>query len=455
MIRIHNTDAIRWAKDYDGPLFHALLTDAPYHLTTITKRFGKKDSKPAKPGKDGAFGRLSKGFMGNTWDGGDIAFQPETWAAFQKVLYPGAFGMAFAGSRGWHRMAVAIEDAGFIVHPTIFLWAYSSGFPKATNPSELLKPNRGIVQAWKGKCLSNWAMENMAYQTRLEWYRKEKAFEGYRYGLQAMKPAVEPIIVFQKPYDRKPLDNITQTGAGALNIDGSRIGTEAITINRWKDSMHPFGDGAGNEFAAVESQGRWPANFLLDAEAAARLNQQTGGLTSGEPSGVRHALNSFSNLGRIPLTSYGDSGGAARFFFNVQQDLDQADPVYYCGKASPTEREAGLEEQAETTISDGRAKSIDNPYQRGETIKHNPHPTVKPLDLCRHLASLLLPPVEYAPRRIFVPFSGVGSECIGAHLAGWEEVDGVEFDTENRYVEVAQARIKYWTSKPVQLDLEL
>src|SRR3990172_7316084 len=128
--------------------------------------------------------------MGQSWDGGDVAFQPETWAAFMKVLYPGAFGMAFAASRNWHRLAVAIEDAGFIIHPTIFCWVQGQGFPKATR------------------------------------VKGQDAFEGHRYGLQALKPAVEPIIVFQKPYEGKPIDNITQTGAGTLNIDAARIGIE-------------------------------------------------------------------------------------------------------------------------------------------------------------------------------------------------------------------------------------
>ena len=112
--------------------FHALFCDPPYHLTSITKRFGKEGSVPAQYGKDGAFSRASKGFMGKQWDGGDIAFDPRTWHHLGHFLYPGAFGMCFASARGWHRLACAIEDAGFIIHPSIFLWVYGSGFPKAT-----------------------------------------------------------------------------------------------------------------------------------------------------------------------------------------------------------------------------------------------------------------------------------------------------------------------------------
>lgn len=89
-----------WARHYTGEKFHALLSDPPYHLTPIVDRFGKAGAAPAQFGTDGAFARMSRGFMGKTWDGGDIAFRPDTWAALATHLHPGAFGMAFASSRG-------------------------------------------------------------------------------------------------------------------------------------------------------------------------------------------------------------------------------------------------------------------------------------------------------------------------------------------------------------------
>lgn len=411
--KIYNEDAVKWAKEYSKGKFHALFCDAPYHLTSIVKRFGKtKESDNTQTSekvrnRSDSYGRLiGTGFMGNTWDGGDLAFRPETWEAFGNVLYPGAFGMAFSASRNWHRMAVAIEDAGFILHPTIFLWAYGQGFPKATNISKQVQKttqNPADIETWKG----------------------------HRYGLQALKPAVEPIIVFQKPYEGKPLDNILESGAGTLNIDGGRISLskdDEYVINEFEDGMKPFGNGAGHKFKSkkisvpqsdpskrsgivgtdlgisnasieqfqqsqresierLESMGRWPSNLLLEEAAATSLDAQ--------------------------------SGEAYRFFYNVQSQLDENDPVYYCGKVSPKERNAGLEER-------------------------NNHPTLKPIDLCKYLATLLLPPIEYAPRRIFIPFSGVGSEMIGAGLAGWEHVVGVEFDTENDYVGTAEKRLEHW-----------
>ena len=95
-----------------------------------------------------------------------------------------------------------------------------------------------------------------------------------------------------------------------------------------------------------------------------------------------------------------------------------------------------------TTVDDGRQTPIDNPYLRGETQRRNTHPTVKPIDLCRYLATLLLPPAAYGPRRLLVPFSGSGSEMIGAGLAGWEHVQGIELEAE--HVAIAAARLAWW-----------
>ena len=114
-----------------GVQVDSIVTDPPYHLTSIVERFGKEGSAPAKD-KDGAFQRQSVGFMGKEWDGGDIAFRKETWELFMKVLKPGGHLLAFSGSRTYHRMAVAIEDAGFDIRDQI-MWLYGSGFPKSLN----------------------------------------------------------------------------------------------------------------------------------------------------------------------------------------------------------------------------------------------------------------------------------------------------------------------------------
>lgn len=499
MISIQQSDAVKWANEYDGPLFHALLCDPPYHLTTIVKRFGKEGSAPAKFGTDGVFARSSKGFMGKVWDGGDIAFQPETWYAFMRVLHPGAFGMAFASSRGWHRLAVAIEDAGFIIHPTIFGWLYGSGFPKATRIDTQIDRQAGkfderkVVGKYQPPNGQEWNLEQ-ADNPEVEHAKPTftssgvrtldiiepatdlaKVWASHRYGLQALKPALEPIIVFQKPYEGRPVNCMVETGAGALNIDGGRIRVnvenepdigDAYYLKRGLE--YPNQGKSSSKIMGVDServgitmsQGRWPSNFILEDEEVARaLDEQSGdlGKSSGGKSGHTGAYGGGyrEEYYGDDKPGFGDNGGASRFFFNVQERIDESDPVYYCSKASKAERDEGLEECENKSPSfgnqkgDGLGRGIS--HTRQDWPRKNNHPTVKPIALAKYLSALLLPPEMYAPRRIFVPFAGVASECIGAHQAMWEEIVGIE--REKEYCDIAEARVDYWTSKPIQKEM--
>lgn len=492
-------DILTWAAQYDGEPFHALLCDPPYHLTEMTRRFGGANATPAQYGSDGAFQRASKGFMGKTWDGGDVAFRPETWAALAQHLYPGAFGMAFASSRGWHRLAVAIEDAGLIIHPTIFCWAYGSGFPKATRIDTQIDRRAGAQRRVVGrrKHAPKFAAAELGYREKDNGYNAKDrksfnetapateqaaAWQGHRYGLQALKPAVEPIIVFQRPYDCAPVESITATGAGALNIDAGRIGR--ATDDRFEYGVD--GDERGNANSVYSALGaarnephqggRWPANLALVHHPACngvchpdcavrRLGEQSGERSS-RPGNTPSGAHQIYNGGWIPRSPRDyvdpdDSGTAARFFRQISwmaDRLEAADQLGYFAKASCAEREAGLDplqialvrqlygddlpDFDETTVDDGRETPIDNAYLRGETTRRNTHPTIKPIALTRWLASLLLPPSDYAPRRLLVPFAGTGSEIIGALLAGWEAPYGVELDAQ--HVAIGQARLRYW-----------
>ena len=630
-MKIERDDVIEWAAEYTGPKFHALLCDPPYEL----------------------------GFMGKDWDRSGIAFKPETWVALAEHLLPGAFGMAFASSRGWHRLAVAIEDAGLIIHPSIFGWVAGSGFPKATRivynrnhakgnlredarttgttgsnvpqreddgmpnmrerdvqdsgtasesekeRSRVLQPimqgqsepplvgllrqregeaepkeraslgtessmeGRRDVQAQQrqlhrtevrslssrvcgdgesgrvrdgasacdgndvGACAETIgsstpcrsqheeqrsnepdALRDECAAQDIRRARSEKIWSGHRYGRQSLKPALEPIIVFQKPYKGKPVDSIVETGAGALNIDGARIaGDVPQTVHgvssrqgevygKYRDEPEP---------SIVHPQGRWPANFYVEhhpdcvykgtkrVSGGNARKDKSGGCKFflggdkrsetpwgnsdgketvadwdcveecpvrrlGEQSGAERALHpaatgtGFPKSGMFSIgdqdpIKHNDKGTAARFFFNVNRQLDEADPVLYQAKATRKERDAGLGDFAETEggikNASGRGYSERDPYAKIKV--RNPHPTVKPIDLTRWLATLLLPPTEYAPRRILIPFSGSGSEMIGAHLAGWEQIVGIEMAQE--YCEIAEARLKYWTTQPKQLTL--
>ena len=142
---IVNADCLEHLKTIEDNHFDSVVTDPPYHLTSIAKRF--TNSTEAKYGKDGSFQRLSKGFVGHEWDGGDIAFTTDLWKEVYRTIKPGAVLLAFAATRNYHRMATAIEDSGFEIFDMIN-WIYGSGFPKRKN---LLKPaHEPIVMARKG-----------------------------------------------------------------------------------------------------------------------------------------------------------------------------------------------------------------------------------------------------------------------------------------------------------------
>jgi hypothetical protein len=615
-----HSDVLEWAKNYTGKPFHSILCDPPYHLTTITDRFSKPGSKPAQFGKDGAFGRVSRGFMSSDWDGGSVAFEPETWATIAQHLLPGGFMMAFAGSRGYHRMTCAIEDAGFIIHSALG-YAFGSGFPKATRVSGQVdsaagkipikigtKPQTGAKFALTQALIDNGGFNDPDrddYDVTAPATDLAQAWSGHRYGLQAIKPAFEFICVAQKPYEqvscesirdvtgwdhwctvteltrntdkeiarwntlqakwgielpatgsvyqiaRKALHDGVQSdiqywcddvllhtvnvkpfrawatdnsvacmlvtrGAGALNIDHSRIGNDTWTrIDRTPSSG--LGNNAFVSATTYEkridqertSTGRWPANLILqhdplcqrigvrqirgsrlDHDCSTNSPQLSGlgtihkvghtddqgfeqvdewqcaescavyrlGLQSGEQKdGVavnRNRNGKKSNhvysggwVCENDDVGYGDTGTAARYFFNsdfMYERLEDADPVIYHAKASTAERDAGLDELPTITVDDGRAKPIDNPHLRGETGRKNPHPTVKAVSLTKHLASLLLPPDMYAgERRLLVPFCGVASEMIGALLAGWDHVTGIEL--EEKHIKVGNIRLAKWT----------
>jgi len=163
----------------NGTQVDSIVTDPPYHLQSIVDRFGKEDSAPAQHGTDGAFARASKGFMGQEWDGGDVAFRKETWELVLKLLKPGGHLLAFSASRNYHRLAVAIEGAGFEIRDQL-MWLYGSGFPKSHN----------LGDGWG----------------------------------TALKPAHEPIVMGRKCIEGTNKNNREKYGTGGINIDGCRVG---------------------------------------------------------------------------------------------------------------------------------------------------------------------------------------------------------------------------------------
>ena len=269
--------------------FDSVVCDPPYHLTSVVKRFGAENAAPAQFGTDGAYARASKGFMGKTWDGGDVAFRVEVWAEVWRVLKPGGYVLAFSGTRTYHRMAVAIEDAGFEIRDQI-QWLYGSGFPKSHN----------LGDEWEG------------------------------YGT-ALKPANEPICVARKPLEGTVAQNVLKWGVGAMNIDGCRVSGEPWKAHRATGlaSVKFFTEGDAPEIdKESHALGRWPANILHDGsdEVLAGFPDSAGQLAPvGPQHGPRLSVNTYGDYGpREDFQPRNDSGSAARFF--------------YTAKASRTER---------------------------------------------------------------------------------------------------------------------
>ena len=287
-------------------------------------------------------------FMGKGWDHGVPGV--DFWVEALRVLKPGGHLIAFGGTRTYHRLAVAIEDAGFEVRDCL-MWLYGSGFPKSHN----------LHGEWHG-----WGT--------------------------ALKPAYEPAILARKPLRGTVADNVAQWGVGGLNIDGCRVGDES--------TLRPNSN-AGGVFVGKGSQGqingsasgRWPANVILDEDAAAALDAQS-------------------------------DTGASRFF--------------YTAKASRSEREAGLDGVEQMQAPNGN-KWTDQDYRTGKTIaRANHHPTVKPIDLMRYMIRLV------APRGAVVldPFMGSGSTGCAAMVEGMQFI-GIDITPE--YVDIARRRIAWWS----------
>jgi hypothetical protein len=232
----------------------SIVTDPPYHLASIVKRFGKANSAPCQFGTDGAYARASSGFMGKEWDGGDIAFRPDTWAKAMRVLKPGGYLLAFGASRNFHRMAVAIEDAGFEIRDTV-LWLYKTGFPKSHNIEKAINKIDGVkFDVEKASGVGFMGPEGPGGYNVTKHHLKQngdsspRAAEWKGFGT-SLKPAYEPVIMARKTLSEKSVaENVLLHGTGGINIDGCRI------------NIDPF-----SPIAPVGSENeRFPSNIIHD-----------------------------------------------------------------------------------------------------------------------------------------------------------------------------------------------
>ena len=412
----------------DGVQVDSIVTDPPYHLQSIVDRFGKEDSAPAQFGTDGAFKRASTGFMGQEWDGGDIAFRKETWELALKLLKPGGHILAFSASRNYHRMAVAIEDAGFEIRDQL-MWLYGSGFPKSLNigkgveafnktgktdtvafrqtrMGENYKPT-GQKEYYKGRAFS--AGDEVIDEDGIE---QEINNEWKGWGT-ALKPAHEPIVMARKLLsESNNVANVLKHGTGGINIDGCRIpygeGNEPIPqLAQGKtkvNSTKTMFDGQSLHKSKTEAviggslDGRFPANVMHDGSEEVVSGFPNTGQGGGKP--YSYAGREYDNKdtsmfnGDKPQapSNYNDMGTAARFF--------------YCPKVSKSER--------------------------GE---NNTHPTVKPQELMKYLCRLVTP----KGGTVLDPFMGSGSTGMACKDEGFEFI-GIE--REKEYFEIAEKRIQ-------------
>jgi site-specific DNA-methyltransferase (adenine-specific) len=343
------------------------------------------------------------GFMGKSWDASGIAYDLEVWRQALRVLKPGGHLLAFSGSRTYHRMVCAIEDAGFEIRDQI-MWLYGSGFPKSHDVSKAIDREAGaerrVVGSWKptgtarpskgggghsaGRTTADGGYtpdEEARISITAPATPEAEQWSGWG---TALKPAHEPIVVARKPFKGTVAQNVMAHGTGALNVDGCRVGTEEGDYSHGVSVIKAHDRFYGKAFAASDRKmtsphqlGRWPANVIHDGS-----DEITSGL-----------------------------GEAARFF--------------YCAKASKRDREEGLRDAGIGALRDAG---------RPSEPRANHHPTVKPTDLMRYLCRLVTPPGGL----VLDPFTGSGSTGKAAVLEGFRFL-GCELSEE--YAAIARARI--------------
>mgnify|MGYP000949365971 FL=1 len=384
------------------------------------------------------------GFMGKQWDHGVPGVQ--FWQAALRVAKPGAMLLAFGGTRTFHRLTCAIEDAGWEVRDVVS-WLYGSGFPKSLDISKAIDKAAGAEREILGESPYNARRPNPPVSERYKqggWPANITApatpaaatWAGWG---TALKPAWEPIILAMKPLDGTFAENALAWGVAGLNVDGARIGTAAdLNPNDYDDSRRTapkfsgkYNNGKEGQYCASPGAvpaGRWPANLILDEETAAYLDAQSGDLSSGTMQAGTFRANRYGWAGAMPeqtaAETYGDSGGASRFF--------------YVAKAARSERDAGLNGMEALQIDDSRepdAPGANNPRNRGGRKATNFHPTVKPVELMRYLCRLTATPTGGI---VLDPFMGSGTTGVACVLEGREFIG---IDKEAHYCAIAEQRL--------------
>ena len=468
-------------------------------------------------------------FMNKGWDNSGIAFQKETWQKCYDVLKPGGYLLAFGGSRTFHRIACAIEDAGFEIRDTI-MWLYGSGFPKSMDISKQIDKKGGnnyskqfakdLKKARESRNLTikycddkycngstNWSWYEGRkdgcrvpdYNTYLEIIKEFPELEKYKelikeakreiighitrtkgiaipacgetldrskynYNITTattdlakrwngwgtcLKPAYEPIIVARKPVENSIVDNVIKYGVGGINIDECRIGNEQIKggtmpkMSGGELGICNFKTIGADRIERDDTFGRFPSNVILTYDDE-DYNEVCGGMPNTKSAGSDYDF------------TFGNQENNTHLYTNIKsgkhyEDEGSASRYFYCAKASKFDRDEGLDEFKEMNVNDGRKKSVDNAFQRGETPRRNIHPTVKPTELMRYLVRLVSP----KGATILDCFNGSGSTGKAVMLENKEfkkdyKYIGIELTEE--YLPIAKARIEYVIKNPIPID---
>ncbi len=330
------------------------VMDPPYHLTSIQQRYldnadDSNSRRASNPASHDAMARLSKGFMGKTWDGGDVAFQPETWAEVYRVLKPGAHLIAFGGTRTVHLMTTAIEAAGFAVRDR---FRYQTDATDKYGPllDSLTEDQRAAVIELLHESTGG---SELAWTFGSGFPKSHDAGNGWGTGI---KPAYEPIIMARKPLIGTVAENVLEHGTGALNIDGCRIfnageSTAREYVSRRLKPGAQQSNGSWKQddvwHEGTTKEGRHPANLITDGSGFGFPVTSGGGYPAEGAKRTHRATYGKPNAsGQQRFTA--SSGNASRFF--------------YSAKANKADRNGSS------------------------------HPTVKPIDLVQWLQRLITPP---------------------------------------------------------------
>lgn len=427
-------------------------------------------------------------FMNKGWDNSGIAFQKETWEKCFEVLKPGGFLLAFGGSRTFHRIAVAIEDAGFEIRDVI-MWLYGSGFPKSMDLGKSVESKvlSGSANKTEFKKLAgekteagNWGISGNTAEygarprdysadghlrtTKVD-YQTEEGLRWDGWGT-CLKPSYEPVLVARKPCEGSITDNVLKWGVGGMNIAGCRLPFEDTpnpATNPLYRQEHGYKHDKSNaeetaknsvtNFSTsqnpVSSLGRFPSNTILTYDESDR-DEVCGGMPEGGRNGSISHPYDMNNL------VYGDYGQCKEF--EAYDDSGSAARYFYCAKATLRDREEGLEElEAQSDFAKGNGlgrvcEFCGAPQLKPELCKckvkswimpkrKNIHPTVKPTMLMQYLVRLVTP----TGGTVLDPFNGSGSTGKGVMYENLDYGSGYKYigiELTESYLPIAKARIE-------------